>query len=54
VYAVPWSRLQKSIGREDWNAAGSDLGQIRMLVTINLVLGLVTVATAAGGSLVFW
>jgi uncharacterized membrane protein len=53
LYSLPWPRLQKAIGREDWNEASKNLAQIRMLVTINLVLGLLTVATAVGGDLIF-
>lgn len=39
--------LQAAVARQDWPAAGSALGAIRMLVLVNLILGLITVALAA-------
>jgi uncharacterized membrane protein len=38
-----------AVGREDWAEAGRQLGQIRMIVTINLVLGLIVVAIGSSG-----
>jgi uncharacterized membrane protein len=37
------------VGREDWAEGGRQLGQIRTIVTINLVLGLIVVAIGSGG-----
>ena len=52
LYFAPWRRFRAAVGQQDWAGAGRQLGQIRTLVTINLVLGLVTVAI--GGSGRYW
>ncbi|MGH7061070.1 MAG: CopD family protein, partial [Stellaceae bacterium] len=52
LYFAPWRRFRAAVARRDWVEGGRQLGQIRMLVTINLVLGLVTVAI--GGSGRYW
>jgi len=49
VYFVPFKRLKQAVAVTDWQAGGRQLAQIRVLVGINLLLGLVTVAIAAGG-----
>ena len=49
VFFAPWRRLKKAIAAEDWPAGGKALGQIRSLVGLNLILGIITIATAAGG-----
>jgi uncharacterized membrane protein len=49
VFFAPFRRLKYAVTAEDWPAGGKALGQIRMLIGINLVLGLVTVAIASGG-----
>ena len=49
VYFAPFRRLQGAVGEEDWLAGGKQLAQIRMMVGINLLLGLVTIAIASGG-----
>ena len=49
VFFAPFKRLKRAVAAEDWPAGGKALGQIRMLIGINLVLGLVTVAIASGG-----
>lgn len=51
VYFVPFKRLKQAVAVTDWQAGGRQLAQIRVLVGINLLLGLVTVAIAAGGRL---
>ncbi len=50
VFFVPYRRLRRSVAAQEWKAAGAALGQIRMLVGANLVLGLITVAVATVGS----
>jgi uncharacterized membrane protein len=40
------------VARRDWVEGGRQLGQIRTIVTINLVLGLIVVAI--GGSGRYW
>lgn len=49
MYFVPFKRLKQAVAVTDWQAGGRQLAQIRVLVGINLLLGLVTVAIAAGG-----
>jgi len=51
VFFVPYRRLRRFVAAQEWKAAGAALGQIRMLVGANLVLGLITVAVATVGSL---
>ena len=52
LYFAPWRRLRAAVARRDWAEGGRLLGQIRAIVTINLVLGLVTIAAASGGG--YW
>ena len=52
LYFAPWRRFQAAVARRDWPEGGRQLGQIRAIVTINLVLGLVTIAAASGGA--YW
>jgi uncharacterized membrane protein len=49
LYFAPWRRFQTAVARQDWAEGGRQLGQIRMIVTINLVLGLVVVAIGSSG-----
>ncbi len=49
LYFAPWRRLRASLARQDWAEGGRQLGKIRTIVTINLVLGLIVVAIAASG-----
>jgi len=49
LYFAPWRRFRAAVAREDWAEGGRQLGQIRTIVTINLVLGLVVVAIATSG-----
>lgn len=44
VYFVPYAALRRAVVAEDWPAGGAALNRIRMLVGINLMLGLLTVA----------
>jgi uncharacterized membrane protein len=52
LYFAPWQRFRAAVARENWAEGGRQLGQIRTIVTINLVLGLVVVAI--GGSGRYW
>lgn len=52
LYFAPWRRFQMAVARQDWTEGGRQLGQIRTIVTINLVLGLVV--AAIGGSGRYW
>ena len=49
VYFAPFARLKRAVAAEDWKAGGAALNQIRMLVGINLVLGVVNIAVAILG-----
>src|SRR5215472_2638506 len=49
LYFAPWRRFRRAVAAADWPTAGKNLEQIRMLVAINLALGLITVAIGASG-----
>ncbi len=49
IWFAPYPRLGKAIAAENWSAGGKQLGQIRRLIGINLILGLATVAVASAG-----
>ena len=49
LYFAPFGRLKRAVAAEDWKAGGAALGQIRMMVGVNLVLGLITIAVAVLG-----
>lgn len=49
AYFAPLRRLRRQVAASHWADAGKALNQIRLLITINLVLGLAVVAIASGG-----
>ncbi|MDX1697254.1 MAG: CopD family protein [Thiohalobacterales bacterium] len=49
VFFAPYRRLKAAVARTDWAAGGRALAQIRVLVGINTLLGLLVVAIATGG-----
>jgi uncharacterized membrane protein len=49
VFFAPFKRLKRAVAAEDWQAGGKNLAQIRVLVGINLVIGLVVISIASGG-----
>jgi len=49
LYFAPFRRLKEAVVTEQWPEAGRRLNQIRLIVGINLSLGLIVVAIAAGG-----
>jgi uncharacterized membrane protein len=53
VYFAPYRRLKAAVQAEDWPVGGKALGQIRMLVGINTLIGVVTIAVASGGRYLF-
>jgi len=53
VFFAPYKRLKRAVAAEDWPAGGKALSQIRMLVGINTIIGLVTIAVASGGRYLF-
>jgi uncharacterized membrane protein len=52
LYFAPWQRFRGAVSAGDNPGAAAQLNQIRILVTINLILGLVTVAI--GSSWRYW
>ena len=49
VFFAPFRRLKRAVAAEDWPAGAKSLAQIRVLVGINTIIGLVVVAIASGG-----
>ena len=49
VYFAPFKRLKMAVAIQDWPDGGKRLNQIRMLIRINLSLGLIVIAIVAGG-----
>ena len=50
VYFAPFGRLKRAVAAEDWKAGGAALNQIRIMVGVNLALGLINVAVAVLGA----
>ena len=44
VYFSPYKKLKRAVAAQDWKAGGAALGLIRMLIGINLSIGLATIA----------
>lgn len=49
LFFAPFRRLRRAVAVGDWPAGGQQLAQIRRIIGINLILGLVVVAVASGG-----
>ena len=49
LYFAPWRRFRAAVARQDWAEGGRQLGQIRTIVTVILVLGLIVVAIGSSG-----
>jgi uncharacterized membrane protein len=49
LVAGPFRRLRAATAASEWERAGAAMGQVRKLVAINLVLGLVTITIAVLG-----
>lgn len=49
LYFAPWKRFRRAVARQDWAEGGRQLGQIRAIVTVNLVLGVIVVAIGSSG-----
>lgn len=49
VFFAPYQRLKRAVAAQDWPAGGKALAQIRVLVGINMSLGLLTALIASGG-----
>ena len=44
IFFVPWAAMRRALAAGDQASAGAALGRIRHLITVNLVIGLLTVA----------
>lgn len=51
IFFAPYRRLRRAVAHQDWKAGAAALGQLRTLIGINLVLGLITLAIGALGPL---
>ncbi len=49
LYFAPWRRFRAALAEPDYPAAAGYLNQIRLIVMINLILGLITVAVGSSG-----
>ena len=49
IFFAPYRRLKRAVADEDWQQGAKSLGQIRMLVGINTLIGVTTIAIASGG-----
>lgn len=49
VFFAPYRRLAKAVAENRWPDGGKALNQIRILIGINLLIGLITVAVATAG-----
>jgi uncharacterized membrane protein len=49
VYFAPFGRLKRAVAAEDWKAGGAALAQVRVLVGVNLLLGIFNIAVAVLG-----
>jgi uncharacterized membrane protein len=49
IYFAPWRRFRAAVARRDIPEAARQLNQIRWIVMVNLLLGLLTVAVGSSG-----
>ena len=49
LYFVPWRRFRAAVSAADWPVAETHIRRIRLLVGINLLLGLATIVVGASG-----
>lgn len=49
LFVSPYPGLRQAVAQGDYPAGGKHLARIRLIITINLVLGLLTSAIGAGG-----
>jgi uncharacterized membrane protein len=49
IYFAPYKRLKAAVTQENWSEGAKQLDKIRLFVGINTVIGLLTIAIAAGG-----
>ena len=51
LFFAPFSKLKKFVDAQDWKSAGGALAQIRILVGINLSLGLTVIVITTLGAI---
>jgi len=49
VYFAPYQKLRKAVAAQNWADGGKALAQIRVLVGINTLIGILTILIASGG-----
>jgi uncharacterized membrane protein len=49
LFFAPWKRFRRAVDASDFPAAAVQLNQIRHIVELNLVLGLIVVVVGATG-----
>ena len=49
VFFAPFKRLKQAVEAGDWTTGSSKLIQIRVLIGVNLIIGLAVIAIASGG-----
>lgn len=49
VYFAPYRRLKQAVADQNWPVGAKKLAQIRILVAINLTLGIIVILIASGG-----
>lgn len=49
VYFAPYQRLRRAVSAQQWPEGGKQLAQIRVLVGVNTVLGLLIISIATAG-----
>lgn len=53
VYFAGFSRLKRGVAAQDWKAAGAALAHLRILIGINLSLGIINIFIAVLGKFLF-
>ena len=49
VFFAPYNKLRKATVNEDWEAGAKALSQIRWLILVNLIIGIIIIVTATVG-----
>lgn len=49
IFFVPYQKLKIAVANKEFPTGGALMNKIRLLVTTNLVLGLITIVVASGG-----
>ena len=44
IFFAPWRRLKAAVAQADWPAAGAAMGQMTLLVKVNITLGWIAIA----------